>query len=286
MNSSAQETYDAIVVGSGPGGSTVARELSAQNSKVLILEWGADWGIKGTAWQTMLAGGIPGKSLLFTHGALAMIRAIITGGSSVFYYATAFDPPIEMLKSYGLDITEEVAQIRDELPVAVLKDELIGPGARRIMASAQELGYDWQKLPKFVFQDKCRKDCWRCNYGCPYGAKWNARHYVDQALENGATLINQAKVEQVIVEGNMATGVRYKLRGKTHRAYASKVILAAGGTVKIGEIIDANLQTEIDSLYVCDCSVIPEAWGLPPTYTLLALGKRLAKHITGTVRSE
>ena len=52
-----------------------------------------------------------------------------------------------------------------------------------------------------------------------------------------------------------------------------------GGTVKIGQAVDSNLMTDIDNLYVCDCSVIPEAWGLPPTLTLLALGKRLGKHL-------
>jgi len=53
-----------------------------------------------------------------------------------------------------------------------------------------------------------------------------------------------------------------------------------GGTAKIGEIVDTDLKTELDNLYVCDCSVIPEAWGLPPTLTLVALGKRLAAHLT------
>jgi len=52
-----------------------------------------------------------------------------------------------------------------------------------------------------------------------------------------------------------------------------------GGTVKIGEIVDANLKTRIDNLYVRDCSVIPEAFGVPPTLTLVALGKRLARHL-------
>jgi choline dehydrogenase-like flavoprotein len=53
-----------------------------------------------------------------------------------------------------------------------------------------------------------------------------------------------------------------------------------GGTAKIGEVVDSNLQAEIDNLYVCDCSVVPEAWGLPPSLTLLALGKRLGKYLT------
>ena len=52
-----------------------------------------------------------------------------------------------------------------------------------------------------------------------------------------------------------------------------------GGTVKIGDLLDSNLKTEYDNLYVCDCSVIPEAYGLPPTYTIIGLGKRLAKHL-------
>jgi choline dehydrogenase-like flavoprotein len=45
--------------------------------------------------------------------------------------------------------------------------------------------------------------------------------------------------------------------------------------------VDANLKTEIDNLYVCDASVIPRAWGLPPTFTVMALGRRLSRHLTG-----
>jgi choline dehydrogenase-like flavoprotein len=45
-----------------------------------------------------------------------------------------------------------------------------------------------------------------------------------------------------------------------------------GGTAKIGEIVDSN--------YVCDCSVVSESWGLPPTLTIIALGKRLAKYLS------
>ncbi|MBW1803283.1 MAG: GMC family oxidoreductase, partial [Deltaproteobacteria bacterium] len=54
-----------------------------------------------------------------------------------------------------------------------------------------------------------------------------------------------------------------------------------GGTAKINDIVDSDLKTEFENLYVCDCSVIPEAWGLPPTFSLLCLGKRLAKHMCG-----
>ncbi len=52
-----------------------------------------------------------------------------------------------------------------------------------------------------------------------------------------------------------------------------------GGTVKIGDLVDSNLMTAYDNLFVCDCSVIPEAWGMPPSMTLMGLGKRLATHL-------
>jgi len=54
-----------------------------------------------------------------------------------------------------------------------------------------------------------------------------------------------------------------------------------GGTAKIDDVIDRNLKTEYDNLYVCDCSVIPEECGVPPTLTIVSLGKRLAKHLAG-----
>jgi choline dehydrogenase-like flavoprotein len=62
--------------------------------------------------------------------------------------------------------------------------------------------------------------------------------------------------------------------------YRTQYIAAhPGGTVKVGDLVDSNLMTEYDNLFVCDCSVIPEAWGMPPTTTIIALGKRLAKYI-------
>jgi choline dehydrogenase-like flavoprotein len=53
-----------------------------------------------------------------------------------------------------------------------------------------------------------------------------------------------------------------------------------GGTAAIGRVVDADLRTEVDGLYVCDASVLPETPGLPPIVTIVALGKRLAKALT------
>lgn len=67
-------------------------------------------------------------------------------------------------------------------------------------------------------------------------------------------------------------------------AGVSKVSVSAvtsahpGGSIRLGDKLDANLQSEVKGLYVCDASVIPEAFGLPPTLTLLSLARQPAAH--------
>ena len=102
-----------------------------------------------------------------TRQLLGMVRGITTGGSSVFYYATCFPIPFEMLKRHGIDLTAEAEEIRKELPVAPLKEEMIGPMSRRIRESAQDLGYNWRRLDKFMYQD-------RWESGFPFWSLWGS----------------------------------------------------------------------------------------------------------------
>ena len=208
------QNFDAIVVGSGPGGATVAKELSTRGKKVLILEWGSNSKIRASKIQMFNMAGRPGKGMLMTSG-IPVVRGITTGGTSIFYYASAFDPPYEMLRKHGVEIEKEIEEVKSEVPYAPLSDDLIGPMAKRIMESARDLGYDWQKMPKLIYQDKCKANCWKCVYGCPYGAKWTSRDYIEEAISNGARLINKARVEKVIIENNKAVGVAYIVKGKT-----------------------------------------------------------------------
>ena len=400
MNPSSET--DVIVVGTGPGGATVAREMTRRNQAVLMLEWGDNQPIKGTMPQFARAAAIPGKSFLITGDLCGMIRGITTGGSSVFYYATAFDPPLEMFDACGSDLRADRDEVRAELPMQPLSDDLMGPMARRMMASARDLGYDWQKLPKFIDQDKCKPDCFRCNYGCPVrviiengnavgveyrrkgeiqrvyagtivlsaggigsplilrasGIKyagydfffdplitvmgtiddadggreipmasgmhveedgyvmtdmtvpWSLHAVLNAAMGRLDQLHTHQRTLQIMIKikdqlGGRITdtgGIRKRLaevdKVKIFKGYArAREILAhagarnihrsgylaahPGGTAKINDVVDTDLKTAFDNLYVCDCSVMPKAWGLPPTFSLVALGKRLAKHLAG-----
>jgi len=50
-------------------------------------------------------------------------------------------------------------------------------------------------------------------------------------------------------------------------------------TVRIGDLLDRNLRTEIENLYVCDASAFPEALARPTVLTIIGLGKRLVEHL-------
>jgi choline dehydrogenase-like flavoprotein len=51
------------------------------------------------------------------------------------------------------------------------------------------------------------------------------------------------------------------------------------GTVRVGVMLDNDLQTEVKGLYVCDASVFPEALARPTVLTIIGLGKRLARQL-------
>ena len=223
------QEFDAIVVGSGPGGATVARELSKKNKKVLILEWGPGGKVRGNFRQYFMQQLVPGKSLLVTGQLLGMVRGITTGGSSLFYYGTAFPVAHEMLKKYGIDVKKEEREVRKEVPIAPLKDKMVTPMAKLMMKSAQELGYDWNKLDKFIDHKKWKAEYKFGYYGDPHEVKWSARMWAMEAVDNGAILLNKAKVKRVLFEGDRAVGVEFKMKGKKYKAFAPQIVMAAGG---------------------------------------------------------
>jgi len=58
-----------------------------------------------------------------------------------------------------------------------------------------------------------------------------------------------------------------------------------GGTAAIGKVVNKNLETSIEGLYITDASVIPQAPGRPPILTITALAKRLSNNLKEELRS-
>ena len=84
-----------------------------------------------------------------------------------------------------------------------------------------------------------------------------------------------------LAQGSAAAGAILEKAGVDPTTMTSTVFRGAhpGGTAAIGEVVDKNLKTEIDGLYVSDASVIPVSPGKPPIWLILALALRLANHL-------
>lgn len=223
---------DYIVAGSGPGGSTLARELAKKGKKVLLFEWGSDQRSKfyyGTYLGPLLY--CDRASLLFTREGLNIVRPMLLGGATSMYCGCAAPPPDWMKDKYGIDLSEEVNETIEELRIAALPPHLSGEASGYIAESAQELGYDWEPVMKFM--NPARSPGFQCGancmLGCRCGAKWNAAEYADEAVSHGAELHTGARVERVLFEGNRARGVMGTIHGRPFEAKAPTVILAAGG---------------------------------------------------------
>jgi choline dehydrogenase-like flavoprotein len=224
---------DVAVVGSGPGGATVARQLARAGKKVVLLEMGRDYRNEfyyGTHLGALIYGDNHG--LLFTEEGLNIIRAIMTGGATNLYTGSAARPPAWLKETYKVDIDDYVEETIEELDIQPLPDELLGQGSKRIMEAGISLGYKWEPLMKFIRPARAaRFDCGaKCMLGCRCGAKWTANEYVDDAVSAGCELITHAKADSLIIEDKQVLGVRGKIKKRApFEVRAGVVVLAAGG---------------------------------------------------------
>ena len=223
-----RKDVDVVVVGSGPGGATVARGLARAGRKVLLLEEGRRHRWLGNHLTALSIADRAGLS--FSEEGMHIVAAHTLGGSTIMYCGTATRPPAWLKDKYQIDLNPWVDQTLTELKVQKLPDEITGTAAIRLQEAANELGYDFERFDKFIDPAKCRSHCGgTCMLGCPYGAKWTAREYVDDMVRAGGEVLTKARVSEVIVEDGVARGVRATTSRGGLEVRAKVVVIAAGG---------------------------------------------------------
>jgi choline dehydrogenase-like flavoprotein len=224
--------YDYIIVGTGPGGATVGRDLIKAKKKVLFIEWGGFTGPGGGQIQAFKEMWTPFKGMfVMPRQILGVVRAITVGGSSLYFYGSCVPLPLEMFKKRGVDLREPMAEVYRDIPyLKPLRDEVISPIARSTMEAANSLGgiYNWKPIDKFIDSERITPD-WKFGVTDPRELKWTAHMWIREAMQLGAGLLTRSKVSKVLFEGKRAVGVEYKNKGKLHKAYANTIILAASG---------------------------------------------------------
>ena len=199
-------------MGSGAGGSTVAKELSGNGIDVTLIEKGPEIAEKAAF-----------KCYANVGSEVKILRTICLGGTTMVSAGNGVRALAKELRVFGIDLSNEFEAAEKELGVKPLPDSHFGDATKRIMAAAEKLGFVVNKMPKFIDPANC-KICGQCASGCPNGAKWNATEFVTKAEKKGTKIITDMPVDEIIVKNSEVAGVRSGSKNLS----ADIVVLSAG----------------------------------------------------------
>lgn len=221
---------DVIIVGSGVGGATLAKELAQKGRKVLIVERGFLFALNQIGTE------IAGYQFYDKHGlwsktkeGVFYYRTIMVGGTSIVSCANGVRTLEKELKNLDIDLNKEFLEAEKELGIKPVPDKFIAKGSRKIMEAANRLGLKMVPMPKCINFEKCTS-CGNCILGCRAGAKWTALEYLKEAQDKGASLLTDMEVTEALISHGKAVGVTgHNLRSEKKELFANLVVLSAGG---------------------------------------------------------
>ncbi|MBI2393326.1 MAG: GMC family oxidoreductase [Deltaproteobacteria bacterium] len=237
---------DVVVVGSGPAGAAVARNLAHRGVRVLVLEEGhearpADFAPSAVRAMASLYRDM-GTSLAFGNAPMPYLQARVVGGTSVVNGAISWRFPREALDEWiaadpaigeGLRyeaIAAAEARIEERLHVAPTDVRVAGPKNLLLARGADALGVAHRAIRRNV--RGCTGEG-RCLQGCPHGHKLSMDlSFLPDAVGRGARILAGMRVDRVIVErgrargvaGVTAAGARFEVRAKHAVVLAASAI--------------------------------------------------------------
>jgi choline dehydrogenase-like flavoprotein len=215
-----------IIVGSGAGGATAARELALNDFEVSLLE-------KGITTETELAY----KCYDNLDIGVELLKTSCLGGTTLVTAGNAVRTCQKEFRDMGIDLEEELQEAEHELGVETLPDSHLGEGTRKIMNAASSLDLVMEKMPKFINPEKCIP-CGQCTLGCPRSAKWTTLNYLEEAENLGIQIIDNTEVTQINSRNSKVTGVK----SLNQLFQADYVILSAGAIETPKLLIKAGLN--------------------------------------------
>lgn len=203
-----------IVVGSGAGGGTIARELARSGVNVTVIDAGPVVNYRNAfkCYETIQAD-------------VEVMQTVCLGGTTMVTLGNAVRISQEMFKKLGVDLSEELIEVEHELKVKPLPDSHIGIGTEKLVESASALGFNVELMPKFIDPNIC-EPCGKCALGCRRNAKWTSRKYLDEAIKLGVNIIEKTPITELIIENDKIAGVK-----SYDRIFKADLIILSTGAI-------------------------------------------------------
>lgn len=209
-----------IVVGSGAGGATVARELAQANFDVTIIDKGPIIKSKDSSecYETF-------------NSDVEIMNTVCVGGTTMVTMGNAVRTCQEDFNNLGIYLEEEFKGLEQELDVKPLPDSHLGEGTRKIIEASRKLGFSPVAMPKIIDPRLC-KPCGECAFGCKRDAKWTSTNYIEEATEAGAEVIENTPVNEIITENGKIIGVK-----SYNKVFKADIVVLCAGAISTPRIL-------------------------------------------------
>ncbi len=212
---------DVVVVGSGPGGAVVAKELAEVGRDVILLEEGPPYGQKdfiaepGELTQRYFREG--GTRSSIGNVVIPTMQASALGGGSVFNSAICARPPAWVFdrwadrtgtRALSLEtLMPHFERVEAQLGIAPTPEEALGQRNLLFKLGCDRLGISSEPTPRNVQGCKGSSECYT---GCRNNAKKSLDlTYVPAAIRAGARVFTSVRAERIVKDGRgRATAVR------------------------------------------------------------------------------
>lgn len=244
LDSDTHLSCDVVVVGSGPGGQTVAAHLAKAGLDVLILEKGAYYSeseFHHYESQSQRELYLYGATLTSADGGVRIIAGSTLGGGAVVNYTVSFHTPPRVREQWtqisGIDAfsSGEFEASLDEVAVKlnVNRDSsALNARERFVEEGLKQLGWHVDQMPRNVKGCPQDEQCGFCGFGCRHGAKQGARVFLEEAVANGAQILTHAEARKVVIRDGKAAGIEGFANGHTLRIDARKAVVVAAGSIE------------------------------------------------------
>lgn len=253
---------EVVVVGSGAGGAVAAKVLAEAGHDVVLVEEGS-WftrenfnGEPGDMIPMMYRDAA--SNIIFGLPPVLVTLGKCVGGTTTINSATCFRTPSDVVSTWRdkhgcstLDYDELVPifeTVEKECSVTTLPPEHMSGSYHVVKRGAEALGIECKRLKHNVKGCEGRGVC---QYGCPTGAKQSMDvSYIPAAINAGATMLANCKIEKIIVKEGAARGVAGRaidpfsgVKGPNVEISARTVILACGALLTPALLMDNGLCT-------------------------------------------